>query len=157
MANRRLVKAPVIAILILARQPAAVAADTLTLDQAVAIALGQNRNLQSSALEIQKAEDKLKATATRRLPSFNVDALSGVRPSALTPAAAAAAFAPAFAAAAMSAFAFGSVLKPIASDSASAVAMGATRNTKGTVTWSQRSFHLPGSASSPSPAASWCA
>jgi len=52
-----------------------VAADVLTLEQAVAIATGQNRSLQSSALEIQKAQDRLKATGTRRLPSFNLDAI----------------------------------------------------------------------------------
>ena len=75
MANPRLSKAAAIAILVLAYGTAAMAADVLTLEQAIEIAIGQNPNLQSSALEIQKAEDKLKATATHRLPSFNLNVL----------------------------------------------------------------------------------
>ena len=75
MANPRLSKAAAIAILVLTYGTAAMAADVLTLEQAIEIAIGQNPNLQSSALEIQKAEDKLKATATHRLPSFNLNVL----------------------------------------------------------------------------------
>lgn len=49
--------------------------DILTLDQAVAIALENNRGLRSSAMEVLKAEDKLKANQTRQLPAFSLYAL----------------------------------------------------------------------------------
>lgn len=39
------------------------------------MALGQNRNLRSSALDIEKAKEKLLASRTRMLPSFSVYAL----------------------------------------------------------------------------------
>ena len=48
------------------------AADTLTLEQAVALALENNRGLQSSMLEGQKAEDRLQATRTRQFPSISL-------------------------------------------------------------------------------------
>jgi outer membrane protein TolC len=49
--------------------------ETLTLDQAVAMALDNNRGLQSSALETQKALDKLNANRTRQLPNISLYAL----------------------------------------------------------------------------------
>src|SRR6185369_10264154 len=49
-----------------------VAAETLTLDQALALALENNRGLQSSALDIQKAKDRLEATRTRQYPKFSL-------------------------------------------------------------------------------------
>jgi outer membrane protein len=49
--------------------------EVLTLDQAVAMALDNNRGLSSSALDIQKAQDKLKANWTHQLPSFSLQAL----------------------------------------------------------------------------------
>jgi len=51
------------------------AQEVLTLDQAVAMALDHNRGLRGSALEIQKAQEKLKANWTRQLPSFSLQAL----------------------------------------------------------------------------------
>jgi outer membrane protein TolC len=48
------------------------AADILTLEQAVALALENNRGLRTSALEAQKAEDRLKATRTRQFPGISV-------------------------------------------------------------------------------------
>lgn len=49
--------------------------EKLTLDQAVAIALEQNRMLRSSALDAKKAEDKFNANRTRQFPSISLYAL----------------------------------------------------------------------------------
>jgi outer membrane protein TolC len=51
------------------------AGDTLTLDQAIAIAVAHNRGLESSALEIRKAEDRVSASRTRQFPSISLYAL----------------------------------------------------------------------------------
>jgi len=51
--------------------------EILALDQAVAMALDHNRGLRTSVLDIQKAEDKLKANWTHLLPSINLYALGG--------------------------------------------------------------------------------
>jgi outer membrane protein len=48
------------------------AAEILTLEQALALALENNHSLQSSILEGQKAEDRLHATRTRQFPSISV-------------------------------------------------------------------------------------
>jgi outer membrane protein TolC len=47
----------------------------LTLNQAIAIALNNNREAKNARLEIEKADDKLDAYRTRRLPSFKVSSL----------------------------------------------------------------------------------
>ena len=47
----------------------------LTLDHAVALALENNRGLQSSALETEKAKDKLNANRTRQFPGISLYAL----------------------------------------------------------------------------------
>ncbi|HKS09831.1 MAG TPA: TolC family protein [Pyrinomonadaceae bacterium] len=47
----------------------------LTLNQAIEIALKSNREAKNAKLEIDKAEDKLGAFRTRRLPSFKVSSL----------------------------------------------------------------------------------
>ncbi len=47
-------------------------AEVLTLEQAVSTALQQNRDVQSAALEVGKAEDLRRATQTARLPSLEV-------------------------------------------------------------------------------------
>src|SRR5689334_10484218 len=49
--------------------------EVLTLDQAVSMALESNRALRSSALEAQKAKDKLNANRTRQFPNVSVYAL----------------------------------------------------------------------------------
>lgn len=51
------------------------AGDVLTLDQAIAMALRSNRETQNARLEIEKANDKLHAYRTRRLPSFKISSL----------------------------------------------------------------------------------
>jgi Outer membrane protein len=49
--------------------------DVLKLDQAIAIALKNNREAKNARLEIEKAGDKLHAYRTRRLPSFKISSL----------------------------------------------------------------------------------
>ena len=49
--------------------------DVLTLDQAIAIALRNNREAKNARLEIEKSDDKLQAYRTRRLPSFKISSL----------------------------------------------------------------------------------
>jgi outer membrane protein TolC len=49
--------------------------EILTLEQAIALALQDNRQVKSAALEIGKAEDKLAAARTRRLPEFKLNAM----------------------------------------------------------------------------------
>jgi outer membrane protein TolC len=49
--------------------------NALTLDQAIAIALKNNREAKNARLEIEKADDKLHAYRTRRLPSFKISSL----------------------------------------------------------------------------------
>jgi outer membrane protein TolC len=61
----------VLTTLLLAAFPAA-GAEILTLDQAVALALENNRNLKSSALDIAKAQDRLAATRTRQYPAISL-------------------------------------------------------------------------------------
>jgi outer membrane protein TolC len=48
------------------------AADILTLDQAIAMAIENNRTIRGAVLEGEKAADRLRATRTRQLPAFNV-------------------------------------------------------------------------------------
>jgi outer membrane protein TolC len=51
---------------------AARAADTLTLDQAIATAVEHNRTLRNSAADIAKAQNRLKAHRTRQFPNISV-------------------------------------------------------------------------------------
>ena len=55
------------------------AAALLTLDQAIAQAVQQNRLIHSSALEVLKVDDKLAATRTLRLPYFSWSTLGSAR------------------------------------------------------------------------------
>lgn len=48
------------------------AAEMLTLEQAVALAIEHNRNLQSVTVEVLKAQDRLAATRTKQFPSINL-------------------------------------------------------------------------------------
>jgi outer membrane protein TolC len=63
-----------ILMLIAAAGHIAPAADLLTLDQAIDLALEQNRGLQNSILESQKAQDNVEANRTRQFPSFSLTA-----------------------------------------------------------------------------------
>jgi outer membrane protein TolC len=49
--------------------------ETLTLQQAVDLALQHNRLVNHEKLEVEKAADRLAATSTRRLPQFNISLL----------------------------------------------------------------------------------
>jgi outer membrane protein len=48
------------------------AAETLNLEQAIALALDNNRGIRTSAIDIEKAKDRLAATRTRQFPAFSV-------------------------------------------------------------------------------------
>src|SRR6185503_1713935 len=50
----------------------AAAADVLTLDQALAMAVEHNRSVRNSSLDKQKAEDRLNASRTRQYPSVSL-------------------------------------------------------------------------------------
>src|SRR5262249_19221385 len=45
-------------------------AEALTLEQAVALALGENRQVKSASIEVEKYSDRLAALRTKRLPEF---------------------------------------------------------------------------------------
>ena len=64
-----------VAVAVLACGSATVSAETLTLEQAVALALEQNRGLRNSALDAQKQRDKLAGTRTRQFANFSLYAL----------------------------------------------------------------------------------
>ena len=55
--------------------PTLVAQEVLTLDQAINIALRDNRNTQNARLEVDKAGEKLAATRTHLFPSFKLSSL----------------------------------------------------------------------------------
>src|SRR3989442_5527602 len=46
----------------------------LSLDEAVALALGHNRSLESADLQVTKAQENLDIARTRRLPKFSLEA-----------------------------------------------------------------------------------
>ncbi|MCC6861201.1 MAG: TolC family protein [Bryobacterales bacterium] len=64
-------------------QQEAAPAETLTLERALALALESNRNLQIARLEVRKAEDKLAAARTQRLPGLSLYTLGSQRITAL--------------------------------------------------------------------------
>src|SRR5689334_5101002 len=51
-------------------------AEVLTLEQAVELALSQNRQIKSAAIEVEKYSDKLAALRTKRLPEFKFNTLA---------------------------------------------------------------------------------
>src|SRR5262249_10347055 len=51
-------------------------AEVLTLEQAVTLALGENRQVKSASIEVEKYSDKLAALRTRRLPEFKFTTLA---------------------------------------------------------------------------------
>jgi outer membrane protein len=61
-----------------AQTPAAARGERLSLDAAVRIAVENNRSLQTARLQIEKADEDLAATRTRRLPSFETTAQSSM-------------------------------------------------------------------------------
>jgi len=49
--------------------------DSLTLDQAIKLAVENNRSAKNARIEVEKQDDKLAAAKTHRLPTFKVDSL----------------------------------------------------------------------------------
>src|SRR5262245_8259489 len=47
--------------------------ESLSLDRAVAIALGENRVVRSAALDVQRADDRVAARRAQRWPALNLD------------------------------------------------------------------------------------
>jgi outer membrane protein len=58
-------------------ETAAAAPEVLTLDEAVALALRQNRTLASAAMSVDRAEQKVGAAKARRLPNLDFQGLAG--------------------------------------------------------------------------------
>src|SRR5262245_33160976 len=58
---------------VIAAQPlrAAELDDAMTLEQAISLALQNNRTLKNASLDVDKAQTQVSANQTRRLPSFN--------------------------------------------------------------------------------------
>lgn len=66
-----------IALLLFVAVTVTISAEPLTLDQAVAAALEKNANVRNAQLEVEKAETRVAATRTRRLPSFELSMIGG--------------------------------------------------------------------------------
>jgi outer membrane protein len=62
-----------IAILTSAGAASAQSKTTLSVDEAVAIAIGNNLMLQNAALQVEKAEHDLESARSRRMPSFSIE------------------------------------------------------------------------------------
>ena len=62
--------------IVLCQSRVASAAETLTLEEAIKLALRDNRQVKTATLEVSKSADRLAAVRTRRLPEFKVSALS---------------------------------------------------------------------------------
>ena len=60
-----------------AQQSAAAPAEVLTLDQAISLALRDNRDVKNAQLGVGKADDDVAAARTYRLPKFEFNALAG--------------------------------------------------------------------------------
>jgi outer membrane protein TolC len=58
-------------------QAASPAPEVLTIEQAVALALGNNRRVAMAAMEVERAEHRVNAARTRRLPSLDLDIMAG--------------------------------------------------------------------------------
>ncbi len=73
MTNTRVVAAGLLAIAIAGAQTPSV----LTIDDAVALAMKGNREVQVAALDVNRAREETSALATKRLPQFQIYALGG--------------------------------------------------------------------------------
>src|SRR5262245_24782284 len=63
-------------LLVKGQQNASTSAETLTLEQAIALALKDNRQAKNADIEVNKYTDKIAETRTLRLPSFTFNALA---------------------------------------------------------------------------------
>lgn len=66
-----------LAALLLLCAATALAGETLTVDQAVALALENNANVRNARLEVEKAQTRLEAASTNRLPKLEMQAIGG--------------------------------------------------------------------------------
>lgn len=66
-----------IALLLLVLITLRISAEELTLDQAVAAALEKNANVRNARLEVEKAQTRIAAAKTRRLPSLEMSMIGG--------------------------------------------------------------------------------
>ena len=57
--------------------------EILTLDDALRLAVAQNRQLRSAALEVARAEDRVEAERTRRLPTLQFGATGAYLPTSI--------------------------------------------------------------------------
>jgi outer membrane protein TolC len=71
-------RAAVIGILVLAAIASAQSASVLTIDDAVALALKGNRDVQAAALDVDRAREGTAALKSKRLPQFQIYALGGI-------------------------------------------------------------------------------
>jgi outer membrane protein TolC len=79
MKRKKIVVASLLAVVVIAKGQTA---PPLTLDDAVALALKENRQVQSAALDVDRAKEETAAAKTNRLPQFQIYTLGG---EALTP------------------------------------------------------------------------
>lgn len=63
------------ALTVTAQEPAGMSGDSLTLEQAIEIALKNNRSVKNAKLEAEKGGDQVAALKTRRLPGIKLDSL----------------------------------------------------------------------------------
>ena len=59
------------------QQGAGASGEVVTLDEAISLALRDNRQVKNAQLGVGKAEDQVAATRTSRLPKFEFNALAG--------------------------------------------------------------------------------
>src|SRR5438132_13681435 len=81
--SRRLAALILLLMLLVVARSQQSGAATLTVDDAISIALPDNRQLKNAKLAIGKADDQLAATRTLRLPSFNLYVLGSQQLAAL--------------------------------------------------------------------------
>jgi len=67
----------VLAVVVAAGGTRAAASEVLTVDEAVALALQNNRSVGLAALDVRRAEEKVGAARARRLPSLELTAMAG--------------------------------------------------------------------------------
>jgi outer membrane protein TolC len=68
---------PALAVLAFTLGALTAAGETLTVDQAVAIALENNANVRNARLEVEKSQTRVAAARTQRLPSLTLNAIGG--------------------------------------------------------------------------------
>ena len=67
------VLAALVAILTVATAASAQSGSTLSLEEAIGIAIANNLTLQNAAMQVEKAEHDVAIARTRRMPSFSIE------------------------------------------------------------------------------------